>query len=188
MFSLVRHIQTVNMLIVFMFVCSAVLTNSIEAVVLLLATGAIGAIFSSTAPDMGAEGIISRYTQIRPKILFVETEVLYAGKRRTLGNKIATAVDKLRERVPELSKVVVVNGAPLRDGLRYVVFICLINLSATDASDCLLSIPLDKFLQVLVRSLHFNQLPFDHSIYILYSSGTTGTPKCRKLGHKALRY
>ncbi|KAH7147309.1 hypothetical protein DER46DRAFT_473628, partial [Fusarium sp. MPI-SDFR-AT-0072] len=92
---------------------AAVLTNSIEAVVLLLATGAIGAIFSSTAPDMGAEGIISRYTQIRPKILFVETEVLYAGKRRTLGNNIATAVDKLRERVPELSKVVVVNGAPL---------------------------------------------------------------------------
>ncbi|KAG7406689.1 Acetoacetyl-CoA synthetase [Fusarium oxysporum f. sp. rapae] len=84
--------------------------------------GAIGAIFSSTAPDMGAEGIISRYTQIRPKILFVETEVLYAGKRRTLGNKIATAVDKLRERVPELSKVVVVNGAPLRDGLSDSVY------------------------------------------------------------------
>lgn len=95
-------------------ICLAVLTNSIQAVVLLLATGALGAIFSSTAPDMGAEGIIARYTQIRPKLLFVETEVLYGGRRRIIGKRIAASIAKLREVVPEFSKAVVVNGALIK--------------------------------------------------------------------------
>ncbi|KAM5358690.1 hypothetical protein ACJZ2D_015081 [Fusarium nematophilum] len=130
---------------------------AVEAVVLLLAAGSIGAIFSSTAPDMGAEGIVSRYSQIRPKMLFVDTEVLYAGRRRILRKKIVAAVTKLRERVPELAKVVVVTGAPWPD------------------DSC---ISLAQFLRVRIQLLRFTQLPFDHPIYILYSSGTTGTPKC----------
>ncbi|KAM5347513.1 hypothetical protein ACJ41O_010518 [Fusarium nematophilum] len=127
---------------------AAIITNSVEAVVLLLAAGSIGAIFSSTAPDMGAEGIVSRYSQIRPKMLFVDTEVLYAGRRRILRKKIVAAVTKLRERVPELAKVVVVTGAPWPD------------------DSC---ISLAQFLRVRIQLLRFTQLPFDHPIYILYS-------------------
>jgi len=89
----------------------AILSNSIEAVVLLLAAGSIGAIFSSAAPDLGASGIVSRFEQIRPKILFVDSEVLYAGKRRILHKKLKTAVTQLRDLVPELEKVVVVLGS-----------------------------------------------------------------------------
>ncbi|KAF9769515.1 hypothetical protein IL306_013063 [Fusarium sp. DS 682] len=89
---------------------AAVLINSLEAVVLLLAAGAIGAIFSSTAPDMGAEGIINRYSQVRPKVLFVDTEVVYAGRRRVVKNKMMAAASKLKQQVPELSQVVVVSG------------------------------------------------------------------------------
>ncbi|KAJ4154467.1 hypothetical protein NW754_001416 [Fusarium falciforme] len=94
---------------------AGVLSNSVEAVVLLLAAGAVGAIFSSMAPDMGAAGIVSRYAQIRPKIMFVDTDVLYAGKRRILHEKLNTAVTHLRKRVPELEKVVVVTGSVLSD-------------------------------------------------------------------------
>ncbi|KAH7232702.1 hypothetical protein B0J15DRAFT_572192 [Fusarium solani] len=94
---------------------AGVLSNSVEAVVVLLASGAVGAIFSSMAPDMGAAGIVSRYAQIQPKIIFVDTEVLYAGKRRILHEKLTTALAHLRKRVPELGKVVVITGSLLPD-------------------------------------------------------------------------
>ncbi|KAJ4310572.1 hypothetical protein N0V84_010907 [Fusarium piperis] len=94
---------------------AGVLSNSIEAMVILLATGAVGAIFSSMAPDMGAAGIVSRYAQIQPKIIFVDTEVLYAGKRRILHEKLTTALTHLRKRVPGLGKVVVITGSLLPD-------------------------------------------------------------------------
>ncbi|KAF5701108.1 acetoacetate ligase [Fusarium mundagurra] len=142
---------------------AAVLTNSLEAVVLLLAAGAIGAIFSSTAPDMGAEGIINRYAQVRPKVLFVDTEVVYAGRRRVMKKKMMDAATKLKEKVPELSKVIVVSGPSWTDELW--------TLPRN-------SMRMDEFLQVQTQPLRFKQLPFDHPIYILYSSGTTGIPKC----------
>ncbi|KAF5650798.1 acetoacetate ligase [Fusarium tjaetaba] len=102
---------------------AAVLTNSIEAVVLLLAAGAIGAIFSSTAPDMGADGIINRYAQVRPKVLFVDTEVVYTGRRRVMEDKMKAAATRLKQEVPELSKVVVVSGPSWTDGLCYLLII-----------------------------------------------------------------
>lgn len=67
---------------------SAVITNSIHAVVVALAAAAVGAMFSSTAPDMGASGILDRYRQVTPTFLFVDTEVTYAGKQINLVPKI----------------------------------------------------------------------------------------------------
>lgn len=87
----------------------ACLTNSIECLLVLLAAGAIGAIFSSTAPDMGVEGIVERYSQVDPKILFVDTEVLYAGKKIDLRKKMAGASSKLRD-TTQLKMTVVVQG------------------------------------------------------------------------------
>ncbi|KAF5541290.1 acetoacetate ligase [Fusarium mexicanum] len=99
---------------------AAVLTNSLEAAVLLLAAGAIGAIFSSTAPDMGAEGIINRYAQVRPKVLFMDTEVVYTGKRRVMMEKMRTAATKLKQEVPELSICHSAGGALLQQKKEYM--------------------------------------------------------------------
>lgn len=85
-------------------------TNGIEALLLLLAAGSLGAVFSSTAPDMGAKGIVERYAQIQPKLLFVETAVLYGGKNLDMTKKFQEAVGELKKRVAGLQKVVVMNG------------------------------------------------------------------------------
>ncbi|KAF4338135.1 acetoacetate ligase [Fusarium beomiforme] len=135
----------------------AVATNSVESLLILLAAGSVGAIFSSTAPDMGAKGVIERYSQIQPKVLFVESTVLYGGQRRDQREKLKTAVGELKKRVQQLEHVVVMTGPAWNDiGVIY----------------------LNDFLNVKPLPLEFAQLPFDHPIYILYSSGTTGPPKC----------
>jgi acetoacetyl-CoA synthetase len=91
----------------------AVLTNSIDCLLILLAAGCIGAIFSSTSPEMGAKGIVERFIQLRPKILLCETEIFYAGKRLDLRAKLAEAIVALEKSVPELQCVVVVSGPKL---------------------------------------------------------------------------
>ncbi|SPJ80014.1 related to acetoacetyl-CoA synthetase [Fusarium torulosum] len=136
---------------------ATVATNSIESLLILLAAGAIGAIFSSTAPDMGAKGIVERYSQIQPKILFLESTVLYGGKTQDQRKKLKMAVGELKKRVKQLERVVIITGPAWDDtGVLH----------------------LNDFLNVDLLPLEFTQLPFDHPIYILYSSGTTGPPKC----------
>lgn len=89
---------------------TVVMTNSIDCLILLLASAAIGAIFSSTAPDMGVRGIVERYRQISPKILFFDTVVTYGGKRLDLRGKLQRVADEMRELVPGLGDIVVVKG------------------------------------------------------------------------------
>ncbi|TXB97722.1 hypothetical protein FocTR4_00011817 [Fusarium oxysporum f. sp. cubense] len=137
---------------------AAVMTNSLEAVLTLLACASIGAIFSSTSPEMGVNGIVERYLQSQPKALFLESRVLYGGKSRDLRKKLATVVKKLKHQGTGLQQVVV-SGPTWED-------------------DTVIS--LNKFLDVPLEPLQFLQVPFDHPIYILYSSGTTGQPKCTK--------
>jgi acetoacetyl-CoA synthetase len=82
-----------------------VLTNSIEAVVVMLACASIGAIFSSTSPEMGAHGLIDRYSQSEPKILFLESTVIYGGAKRDLRAKL-----ELRDKVLLLQRVAVLGS------------------------------------------------------------------------------
>jgi acetoacetyl-CoA synthetase len=89
----------------------AVLTNSLDCITALLASAAIGAIFSSTAPDMGLEGILDRYKQLRPKVFICETEVVYAGKTIDLRPRFTEVNRRLREAVPELQSTIVVRGS-----------------------------------------------------------------------------
>ncbi|KAH7189899.1 hypothetical protein DER44DRAFT_852509 [Fusarium oxysporum] len=89
---------------------ATVATNSIESLLILLAAGAVGAIFSSTAPDMGAKGIVERYSQIQPKVLFLESTVLYGGKTHDQQKKLKTAVGELKKRVKQLDRVVIIAG------------------------------------------------------------------------------
>jgi acetoacetyl-CoA synthetase len=92
------------------FIIPAVLTNSIDALVVFLAAGAIGAIFSSTSPDMGVSNIVDRYCQVKPKVFVVETSVKYNGKQLDLRPKMQEAARQLQELVPELSVTIVVQG------------------------------------------------------------------------------
>ncbi|KAH7136221.1 hypothetical protein EDB81DRAFT_870441 [Dactylonectria macrodidyma] len=135
---------------------AAVMTNSLECMLVLLACSSLGAIFSSASPEMGVNGIVERYIQSQPKILFLESCILYGKKQRDTRNKLATVVKQLKERVSGLESVVI-SGPSWEDST---------------------SISLEDFLNIPPEPLKFTQVPFDHPVYILYSSGTTGPPKC----------
>jgi acetoacetyl-CoA synthetase len=94
---------------------AAIITNSVTAVVIALAAASIGAIFSSTATDMGTSGILDRYRQIRPKILFASSEIVYAGKTLKIGNKIADVESDLRLGGYGLEKAVVLRSEKTGD-------------------------------------------------------------------------
>ncbi|KAJ3749562.1 acetoacetyl-CoA synthetase [Lentinula detonsa] len=142
---------------------AAVVTNSIEAVVLALATASIGGIYSSTATDMGSQGILDRYRQIQPKFLFSETEVMYAGKTVDLRDKVAAVIKGLQQH-----------------GLKCTVLLpSAITAKEIEVGGDSNTTTLRKFLATGTGSeLVFEQLPFNHPLYILYSSGTSGPPKC----------
>jgi acetoacetyl-CoA synthetase len=75
---------------------AAIITNSVASVVIALASASVGAIFSSTATDMGVSAILDRYRQIRPKILFASSETVYGGKTINVTHKIANVAMELR--------------------------------------------------------------------------------------------
>lgn len=100
------------------------LTNSIDCVAILLAVGAIGAIFSSTAPDMGADGIFERYSQLRLKVFACETEVVYGGKQIDLRQRFAEVTRRLRAAVPEFQTAIVVQGRQFEGESVYVIRAC----------------------------------------------------------------
>ena len=79
------------------FVHLAIVANSATSVALALAIASIGAIFSSTSPDMGIQGVLERFKQISPTLLFTETEVSYAGKKVVLEEKIREIAKQLHE-------------------------------------------------------------------------------------------
>ncbi|KAF4567314.1 hypothetical protein EYR40_006311 [Pleurotus pulmonarius] len=142
---------------------AAVVANNIHAVVIALAASSIGAIFSLAAPDMGKQGILDRYRQIRPKLFFAESHVQYAGK-------VIDQMPKVREVVADL----------LNYGLEGAVVLPS-NITGKDApvGGMLKTHTLSAFLASGDgKPLAFEQLPFNHPLVILYSSGTTGPPKC----------
>jgi acetoacetyl-CoA synthetase len=136
----------------------AVVRNSIEAFEACLGTAAIGAVWSSVAPDLGTEAVLSRFQQLEPVVLFAHTRFRMHGLERSL-----------RERVSELT-----HGLP---SLRLVVVI-------DDESDltCFDAVKVVRFRTMNeAEPIEFDALerfPFDHPLFILFSSGTTGQPKC----------
>ena len=142
------------------------LPNLPEAVIAMLATTSLGAIWSSCSPDFGANGVIDRFGQIRPRVLFCADGYRYAGKEI---DSLAR-VREVRERIPEIERVVVVPY--LRRAAR----------TSTGSRDAVLwdewAGPGDSPAAPLLRLEPLQRFDFDHPIYILYSSGTTGLPKC----------
>ena len=139
---------------------AAYLPNVPAAVVAMLATASIGAIFSSASPDFGVQGVLDRFGQIAPKVLFACDGYFYNGKAIDCLGKVA----EIAARMPSLERVVIVPYAGGDAGIAAVKH----------------GVSLADFLAPFAREkeIRFERLPFDHPLYILYSSGTTGVPKC----------
>jgi acetoacetyl-CoA synthetase len=135
------------------------LPNLPQAVVAMLGATSLGAVWSSCSPDFGIQGVFDRFGQIEPRVLFTADGYFYNGK--TFDS--LSRVKEVAAKIPSIEKIVVipfVSESPDISGLRDAAFY-------------------DDFLgQGPVPELTFAQLPFDHPVYILYSSGTTGVPKC----------
>jgi len=131
--------------------------NMPETIIAMLATTSIGAIWSSSSPDFGIKGVLDRFAQIEPKVLFAANGYFYNGKAFDSLEKLNSILDQL----PSVKQVVV---TPYTE-------------SHPDISSVNISILWNNFLHDNPEKLEFEQLPFDHPIYIMYSSGTTGLPK-----------
>ena len=135
------------------------LPNMPETVVAMLATTSIGAIWSSASPDFGVQGVVDRFGQIAPKVLFSADGYFYGGKRFDSIGRLGPVV----ARIPSIERIVVVPYTT----------------TAPDASTVDKAVTLDEFVAGQVPAeIEFERLPFDHPLYIMYSSGTTGAPKC----------
>lgn len=135
------------------------LPNIIETIVAMLATTSIGAIWSSCSPDFGVHGVSDRFGQIEPRILFTTDGYFYNGKIINSLEKIKS----IQQQLPTLDKIII------------IPFI----KSDPDLSQINQAILYSDFLITEnTPELNFEQLPFNHPVYIMYSSGTTGVPKC----------
>lgn len=135
------------------------LPNFNETVVAMLAAASLGAVWSSCSPDFGQQGVLDRFGQIQPKILFTADGYFYNGKTFDSLQRVSEILRDL----PDIEKVVVIPFAN----------------SNPDISIIPNSILYENFLsKESGGEIQFEQLPFDHPLYILYSSGTTGIPKC----------
>jgi acetoacetyl-CoA synthetase len=138
---------------------AAFMPNIPETVIAMLAAATIGAIWSSCSPDFGVQGVFDRFGQIAPRILFCADGYQYSGKEIDSLPTVAG----IAERITSIERVVVV---PYRS-----------------ASPQIGSVPRATLYEAFVeegagRSPAFARLPFDHPLFIMYSSGTTGLPKC----------
>ena len=133
----------------------AIMPNIPEAIVAMLATTALGGIWSSCSPDFGAQGILDRFDQIAPTVLITVDGYWYAGKVNDIRGKAAD----IRAALPSVRAFV---GVPF-----------------VGCGEVPGATPLDDFKREPAGSdIPFVSLPFNHPLYILYSSGTTGKPKC----------
>lgn len=137
---------------------AAYLPNLPGAVIAMLATTSIGAIWSSCSPDFGTQGVLDRFGQIEPKVLFAVDGYFYSGKHID----VLPRVKDIAAQLPSLETVVIVpytRAEPPLAGIAHAVDVR------------------DFMAPYQARDIAFERLSFNHPLYILYSSGTTGVPK-----------
>ncbi|MGZ3789497.1 MAG: acetoacetate--CoA ligase [Bacteriovorax sp.] len=138
-------------------VLAAYMPNVPETVISMLATSSLGGVFTSTSCDFGIEGVLDRFSQSKPKVLVAAVGYEYNGKYFDLHDRLRT----IEERLPGLEKIILVDF--LGKG---------IDLSGFKKAESF------AFATSKKAELSFKKLPFAHPLYIMYSSGTTGKPKC----------
>ena len=136
---------------------AGLVANIPEAVVAMLASTSLGAVWSSCSPDFGANGVVDRFREIQPKVLLAVDGYSYGGKEHDCLRKLG----EISRRIESIERVVVIPHLRARPPL----------------AGCPRACTYGKFV-VTPREPQFLPLPFDHPAYILYSSGTTGAPKC----------
>jgi len=140
---------------------AAMIPNMPEAVVGMLATTSLGGVWASCSPEFGFEGLLDRFGQVEPTVLIICDGYFYNGKVIDVREKALA----LAKAIPSLKQVICVSYAGLDIGTNQVGEIPLLAWSSL----------LDSYQP---QALSFKQMPFDHPLYILFSSGTTGKPKC----------
>jgi acetoacetyl-CoA synthetase len=129
------------------------------AIIAMLATATVGATWSSCSPDFGAQGVLDRFSQIEPRVLFAADGYFYNGKT-------ISVLDRLRQiaaNLPSVETIVVVPYTQPRPPISDIPRAVNVH---------------DLMAPYRPREMHFERFPFDHPLYIVYSSGTTGVPKC----------
>ncbi len=145
---------------------AAYMPNLMETAIAMLACASIGAVWSSCGTELGARAVPDRLGQISPKILFTVDSHLHKGKTfNVLQN-----VEKIAKEIPSLEKIVVVPYVEDRPDIRAITKAVLWG----------------DFISREKPTIQFEQLPFDHPVYIMFSSGTTGKPKCMVQGSGVL--
>ncbi len=135
---------------------AAFVPNCVETVILMLATTATGAVWTSCSPDFGSQGVVDRFDQVEPSVMIVANGYNYNGKIFSLEQKI----NKVLEAIDSIENIITIEFADVACKLNHSSVINYHDLVSNDAT-----VP------------EFVQLPFDHPLYIMYSSGTTGPPK-----------
>jgi acetoacetyl-CoA synthetase len=139
---------------------AAMLPNMPDAIAFMLATSSLGAIWSSCSPDFGERGVLDRFGQIEPKVFVAVDGYWYNGRRVDTADKLKPIVDQL----PSAARVVIVPYLDEADAV---------------ARALPRAVTLDEFVAPYgVQPIQFTRLPFNHPLFILFSSGTTGVPKC----------
>ncbi len=139
----------------------AYLPNIIETVESFIATSAIGSIWSSCSPDFGTNGVIERFSQIGPKVLIICDRYFYNGKEINVIERLPLILNKIKS----IKNVIIISypGKPL--------------LKKNKPKN-IKSITWDSIMKVNLEKFEFKKFDFEHELSILYSSGTTGKPKC----------
>ena len=141
---------------------AAYMPNTIETVEAFIATSAIGAIWSSCSPDFGVKGVIERFSQINPKILFITDQYFYNGKQINIIDRLP----EILKAIPSIKNVVVTNY-PGKSSVKHKKKIKNIKINTWA-----------ELMKVNTKDMIYPNFDFEHELAILYSSGTTGKPKC----------
>ena len=141
---------------------AAYMPNTIETVEAFIATTSLGGIWSSCSPDFGSKGVIERFSQINPKVLFITDQYFYNGKKIDILNRLP----EILKLIPSI-KSVVISNYPGKKFIKNKYKFKKINLFKWN-----------ELMQTNVEKINFKRFDFETELAILYSSGTTGKPKC----------